>query len=61
MTRPDVYRKAVISLRYTGPERRSAPRETSVGRFAVLLLVALVAAGAFYSAALVVYSYGWPL
>ena len=56
MTRPDIYRQAVRSLRYTGPERRAEPRETvadAVKAFLVLLLVMV----AFYAAALLVASY----
>lgn len=51
MTDRSIWRQAVVSQRYTGPERRAAPRETSAGRFAVLLLVALVAACAAFAAA----------
>lgn len=47
MTRPDVYREAVHSLR--GPERRAAP-ETTPRRFVVLFLVALLMAASVAAA-----------
>jgi hypothetical protein len=56
MTDKTIWRQAVVSQRYTGPERRAQPRETlgdAVRAFLVLLLVC----AALYSMALVVASY----
>lgn len=43
MTDREVWKQAVVSQRYTGPERRHAPDDRiTVSRFAVLLVVALL-------------------
>ena len=56
MTDKSIWRQAVVSQRYTGPERRAQPRETVADAVKAFLVLALLVC-AFYAAALVVASY----